>query len=90
MGIKHLSLYAFQQKLEEASGGSARLDENFSPIYIMRELDKLHENNVKVQIMGDIGKLPNYAKDEVIKPWRTTSQNTGMILNIGLNYGWKR
>ncbi|CAK7043215.1 isoprenyl transferase [Tissierella sp. P1] len=87
LGIKHLSLYAFstenwKRPLEEVQGLMKILVQ-----YIMRELDKLHKNNVKVQIMGDIEKLPKYAKDEVIKTMRTTSQNTGMILNIGLNYG---
>ncbi len=87
LGIKHLSLYAFstenwKRPLEEVQGLMKILVQ-----YIQRELNKLHKNNVKVQIMGDIEKLPKYAREEVIKTIETTSQNTGMILNIGLNYG---
>jgi undecaprenyl diphosphate synthase len=87
LGIRYLSLYAFstenwKRPMEEVQGLMKILVQ-----YIMRELDKLHENNVKVQIMGDISKLPEFARKEVMKTIEKTSQNTGMILNIGLNYG---
>ena len=60
---------------------------NILVLYIHKELDKLHSNNVKVKIMGNIDKLPSFAKNEVIKTIDKTYNNTGMILNIGLNYG---
>lgn len=87
LGIEYLSLYAFstenwKRPLDEVQGLMKILVQ-----YIMRELNKLHKNNVKVQIMGDIERLPDYAKEEVIRTIETTSQNTGMVLNIGLNYG---
>lgn len=87
LGIKYLSLYAFstenwKRPAEEVQGLMKILVQ-----YIRRELDKLHKNNIKLQIMGDIEKLPELAKKEVIKAIEKTSNNTGMILNIGLNYG---
>lgn len=87
LGIKHLSLYAFstenwKRPMEEVQGLMKILVQ-----YITRELDKLHKNNVKIQILGDINKLPEFAKEEVIKTINKTSINTGMVLNIGLNYG---
>jgi len=87
LGIKHLSLYAFstenwKRPAEEVQGLMKILVQ-----YIRRELDKLHKNNIKLQIMGDIEKLPELAKKEVIKAIEKTSNNKGMILNIGLNYG---
>lgn len=87
LGIKHLSLYAFstenwKRPMEEVQGLMKILVQ-----YITRELNKLHKNNVKIQILGDINKLPEFAREEVIKTIEKTSANTGMILNIGLNYG---
>jgi len=87
LGIKHLSLYAFstenwKRPVEEVQGLMKILVQ-----YIRRELDKLHKNNVKIQVMGDIEKLPQFAKEEVIRAIEKTFKNTGMILNIGLNYG---
>ncbi len=87
LGIKYLSLYAFstenwKRPVDEVQGLMKILVK-----YINRELDKLHKNNVKVKIMGDIDKLPDFAKEEVIKTIEKTKDNTGMVLNIGLNYG---
>ncbi len=87
LGIEHLSLYAFSTEnwsrpIDEVQGLMKILVQ-----YIKRELDKLHKNNVKVQVMGDIEKLPTFAKNEVIKTIETTSKNSGLVLNIGLNYG---
>lgn len=87
IGIKYLSLYAFstenwKRPVEEVQGLMKILT-----IYIRRELDKLHKNNVKLNILGNIDKLPQFAKEEVIRALNKTSNNTGMVLNIGLNYG---
>lgn len=87
LGIEHLSLYAFstenwKRPVEEVNGLMKILVQ-----YITRELDKLHRNNIKIQILGDINKLPQFAKEEVIKAIEKTSANTNMVLNIGLNYG---
>ena len=37
--------------------------------------------------MGDLNKLPKFAKKEVERAIEKTKNNTKMILNIGLNYG---
>lgn len=87
LGIEYLSLYAFStenwKRPEEEISGLMKI----LVLYINNELDKLHNNNVKVKIMGNIDKLPGFAKKEVVKAINKTSNNTGMVLNIGLNYG---
>lgn len=87
LGIKHLSLYAFSTENWKRPEAEVKGLMKILVIYINKELDKLHSNNVKIKIMGDIEKLPDYAKKEVITAVNKTYNNTGMILNIGLNYG---
>lgn len=87
LGIKHLSLYAFSTENWKRPEAEVKGLMKILVIYINKELDKLHSNNVKIKIMGDIEKLPDYAKKEVIRAVNKTYNNTGMILNIGLNYG---
>ena len=87
MGIKSLSLFAFstenwKRPETEINGLMAILVQ-----FIKKELDKLHKNNIKIQIMGDINKLPELPKNEVIRAVEKTINNDKMILNIGLNYG---
>ena len=87
LGIKYLSLYAFStenwKRPESEINGLMKI----LVIYINNELDKLHKNNVKINIMGDISKLPEFARIEVNKAIEKTENNTGMTLNIALNYG---
>ncbi len=86
-GVKYLSLYAFstenwKRPVEEIQGLMKILVQ-----YIRRELKKLYKNNIRIQILGDIERLPEFARNEVIRAIKKTSSNTGMVLNIGLNYG---
>jgi undecaprenyl diphosphate synthase len=87
LNIKYLSLYAFstenwKRPKEEINGLMKILI-----YYIRNEIDKIHKNNIKIQTMGDINRLPKIPREEVIKAIEKTKNNTKMILNIGLNYG---
>lgn len=87
LDIKYLSLYAFstenwKRPKDEIDGLMKLLVQ-----YIRSELDRIHKNNVRIQTMGDISKLPKVPRQEVEKAVEKTKNNTNMILNIGLNYG---
>lgn len=87
LGIKHLSLYAFSTENWKRPEGEIQGLMKILVLYIKKELDKLHKNNVRVNIMGDITALPEFARKEVAGTVEKTKNNTGMILNIALNYG---
>ena len=55
--------------------------------FIKSEIDEIHENNVKVHILGDIDKLPDYAREQVDYALALTQFNDGLHFNIALNYG---
>lgn len=87
LGIKHLTLYAFstenwKRPITEVEGLMKIL-----VLYIKRELDKLHKNNIRLKILGDISKLPTTPRNEVERAIEKTKNNTKMTLNIALNYG---
>jgi undecaprenyl diphosphate synthase len=87
LNIKYLSLYAFstenwKRPKEEIDGIMKIL-----VYYIRNELEKIHKNNIKIQIMGNIDRLPKTPREEVLKAIEKTKDNTDMVLNIGLNYG---
>lgn len=87
LNIKYLSLYAFStenwKRPQEEIDGLMKI----LVYYIRSELDKIHKNNIRIQVMGDITKLPKTPKGEVEKAMEKTKNNSKMILNIGLNYG---
>ncbi|WFA09769.1 isoprenyl transferase [Tissierella sp. Yu-01] len=87
IGIKYLTLYAFstenwKRPITEIEGLMKIL-----VLYIRRELDRLHKNNIKLNILGDINKLPEAPRKEVIRAIEKTEHNIKMVLNIALNYG---
>lgn len=50
-------------------------------------MPELHENNVKVRVLGDYSPLPAVAVERLEKSLATTRENTGLQFNIALNYG---
>ena len=85
--IKYLSLYAFST--ENWKRPQEEIDNLMKLLvqYIKIELNRINKNNVKIQTMGDISKLPKGPREEVERAIKTTENNTKMVLNIGLNYG---
>ncbi len=87
LGIKYLTVYAFstenwKRSVEEVSGIFKLL-----VLYVKSELDELNRNNVRIKLLGDISKLPQDAYDSIMKAADTTSNNTGLVFSIALNYG---
>ena len=87
IGIKYLTVYAFstenwKRSAEEVSGIFKLMVK-----YIDNELNELHENNVKVHVMGDYSAIPALAVEKLEKSLETTKNNTGLQFNIALNYG---
>ena len=87
LGIEALSLYAFStenwaRSPEEVGALMQLLLEFFAS-----ETDELDEKNVCIRILGDIGGLPPPQREAVKGAQARTANNTGLRLNIALNYG---
>ena len=89
-GIEALSLYAFStenwaRSKEEVGALMALLLKYFSS-----EIDELIEKNVRITILGDVDGLPAPQRDAVNSAMDRTRGNTGLKLNIALNYGGRQ
>lgn len=87
LGVKYLTVYAFStenwKRSAEEVGGIFKLVVK----YVNSELAELHQNNVKVKILGDYAAVPKAAVESLEKSLETTKNNTGLQFNIALNYG---
>lgn len=54
---------------------------------ILAEMDELHANNVRVQILGDISALPEKTREAFEAGVDLMKNNTGMTLLPAVNYG---
>jgi len=87
LGIKHLTVYAFSTENWKRSSEEVNGIFRLIVVYIEKELKELHENNVKVRVLGDYEKLPTEAVKSLERSLDTTKDNTGLQFNIALNYG---
>lgn len=55
--------------------------------YLRKEFEELNKNNVIINYIGDISRLPEICQKELIDSNNKTKNNTGLTLNLALNYG---
>lgn len=87
IGIKYLTLYAFSTENWKRSADEVGYLMKLLVEYLRAELNELHKNNVVVNWIGDISKLPVICQDVLQESKDKTSNNTGLVLNLALNYG---
>lgn len=87
LGVGHLTVYAFStenwKRPEEEVGGIFRI----LVAYVEKELAELHQNNVRVTVLGDYSALPREAVIKLDEALDRTKENTGLAFHIALNYG---
>ena len=89
LGIQYLTLYAFSTE------NWARPKEEVSYLMDLPEkmftsfMPELMENNVKVEVIGVVEKLPENTRKAVEDAIEQTENNTGLKLIFALNYGSK-
>jgi undecaprenyl diphosphate synthase len=86
IGLKYLTLFTFSKEnwkrpISEVSALMKLLGETTK-----RELSELLENNVRLIATGDIEKLPAVRKEVLADAIIRTTGNTGLVLNLALNY----
>jgi len=54
---------------------------------IRSELNKLHENNIRVRFIGELSRFSAGLLAEITTAEEKTADNSGMKLNIAVNYG---
>ena len=87
IGIEVLSLYAFStENWKRPKEEIGALFDLFLE-YFISELDDLDKNNVCIRIMGDMSAFPEKMGQETDEAMYKTRNNTGLKLNIALNYG---
>lgn len=87
MGIEYLSVYAFSTENWSRSAEEVGGLMNLAVEYFIKEIKELNEKNVRLLVMGDKEGLPERVRKTVLDAEESTKDNTGLTLNIMLNYG---
>ncbi len=87
LGIKVLTLYAFSIENWKRPRREVLALMRLLSDTIHEEIDEINENNVKLNAIGRIDGLPGSSRRALQEGIKKTSRNTGLILNLALNYG---
>jgi len=86
-GIKILTVYAFSTENWKRSQEEVDGLMNIAVEYFKKEVGELHQNNVKIQVIGDVDGLNSKVQKAAKNAMDMTADNTGLIFNVALNYG---
>jgi undecaprenyl diphosphate synthase len=86
IGIKYLTVYTFSTENWNRPQGEVDALMALMVTAIQRETPDLMKNNVRLQAIGDIDRLPQVTKDNLAGCIEETSKNTGLTLVLALSY----
>ena len=87
MGVQALTVYAFSTENWTRPQQEVSFIMNLPVEFYDRFVPELHRNNVKIQMIGEVSRLPKETLEALEKAEALTHSNTGLILNFALNYG---
>jgi undecaprenyl diphosphate synthase len=89
-GLEVLTLYAFSTENWARPKGEVSGLMGILKKYLRAELPTMMKNNVRMVTIGDRAKLPPAVRQELEDVMEKTRGNTGMVLNMALNYGGRQ
>ncbi|MED9821728.1 MAG: isoprenyl transferase [Christensenellales bacterium] len=93
LGIEALTIYAFSTENWKRSAEEVGALMGLLLEYFTRELVELHREHVRIRILGDISEMPKGLERQqqaLYAAMDKTKDNTGLKLNIALNYGGRQ
>ena len=87
IGIESMSIYAFSTENWNRPEEEVQALMKLITRYFVSEIDELIEKNVHITIMGELDAFPEEQKTALVQAMERTKANTGLKLNIALNYG---
>jgi undecaprenyl diphosphate synthase len=86
LGVKCLTLYAFSTENWKRPKDEVSMLMRLLMRALRDETDKLYQNNVRVNAIGEISSLPQEVQDELFDAIEKTKHNTGLNLILALSY----
>lgn len=87
IGVKYLTVYAFSTENWKRTKEEVGYLMNLMADYINSFEVRFKDSNAIIKLVGDIDRLPKKLQDSIIKIEEKTKNNTGLTLNLCINYG---
>jgi undecaprenyl diphosphate synthase len=87
LGVKYLTLYAFSAENWNRPKDEVDALMKYLIHYLKTETPELNKNNVRLEVIGQIYRLPENVQEHLKKSIQTLSKNSGLTLVMALSYG---
>jgi undecaprenyl diphosphate synthase len=87
LNIHYLTLYTFSTENWERPEEEVKTLMNMLEEMLIKEVDELHKNKVKINAIGRVDDLYPNARKKLDEARRITKDNDGLVLTLCLSYG---
>ena len=90
LGIETLTLFAFSMENWKRPKNEINALMTLLSSSIENELKSIIENNIKLNVIGDLDLVPKKTRDKLLNAIIKTKNNDGLNLNLAISYGAKQ
>ena len=90
MGIEYLTLYAFSTENWKRSKDEVSYIMNLPAIFFKKYMKEFLDRGFRMNILGELDALPSSTRKVLEEAMEESKNNTGLNLNICMNYGSQR
>jgi undecaprenyl diphosphate synthase len=87
MGVEYLTVFAFSSENWRRPADEVSFLMQLFIKMLQREVSKLHENNIRVKIIGDRSRFDALLNEQILAAEQLTANNNGLTFTIAANYG---
>ena len=87
LGLKALTLYAFSVENWKRPHAEVEMLWRLLRLYLRAELAEMHRRDIRFTAIGRLDALPPLVRTELDSVIRSTAGNSGLQLNLAINYG---
>ncbi len=87
IGLKYLTVYAFSSENWQRSSDEVNYLFDLFGRALTEEFDELSKNGVRLRFIGQLDKVPANLRRSMFETMEKTKNNTGLNLQVAVNYG---
>lgn len=87
IGIKYLTLYAFSNENWTRPKEEVDTLMKYLARYLKNELNELQKGNIRLEVIGQIHRLPEFVQEQLKQTRAALEKNNGLTLILALSYG---
>ena len=87
IGIPYLTVYAFSTENLKRPALEVKMLMLLFKQYLKEALEEFEKENIRIRFLGDISVFPKDLRKLIVETQEAAKQQTGMVLNLAMNYG---